>query len=123
MRVSENLVKAYEEDLDKATHERVLKFVQNVSTNYNIPLKLLMRDMPNPRGYCMGVKKGGEPCTRKASHDGFCLSHANTPRLHEPVNISTTVRHNHAFPPMYSPTCPACEASSNNQFRDLRSMM
>lgn len=123
MRLSENLVKAYEEDLDKACHERVLKFVQTVSTNYNIPLKLLMRDMPNPRGYCVGVKKGGEPCTRKASHGGFCLSHANTPKLHEPINMNTAVRHNHAFPPMYSPTCPACEASSNNQFRDLRSMM
>lgn len=123
MKVSENLVKAYEEDLERMCHERMLRFIQNVSTSYGIPLKLLMRDMPNPKGYCMGIKKGGEPCTRKASHDGFCLSHVSTPKLHEPVSISTTVRHNHTFPPMYKVGCPACETSSNNQFRDLKSMM
>lgn len=123
MRLSENLVKAYDEDLERMCHERTLKFIQNVSTSYGIPLKLLMRDMPNPKGYCMGIKKGGEPCTRKASHDGFCLSHSSATKLHEPVNISTTIRHNHTFPPMYKPGCPACEASSNNQFRDLKSMM
>jgi hypothetical protein len=123
MKVSENLVKAYQEDVEKMCHERMLRFVQLVSENYGISLKLLMRDMPNPMGYCMGVKKGGEPCTRKASHDGFCMSHANNHKLHDPVSFSTQVRHNHPFPPMFKKGCPACEASNSNEFRDLRNIM
>lgn len=123
MGVSDNLARAYQEDLERMCHERMLKFVQKVSITHNIPLKLLMRDMPNPMGYCMGVKKGGEPCTRKASHEGFCMSHATTNRLHEPVNIKTEIRHNHPFPPFYKSGCPACDASPNNQFRDLKRIM
>ena len=96
----------------------------SISTIHNIPLKLLLRDLPNPGGYCLGIKKGGQPCTRKASHDGFCLSHAASSKLHEPVNVNTaTIRHNHAFPPLFKVGCPACESSSSNQFRDLKLMM
>lgn len=123
MKISENLVRVFEDEVEKVCHERMLSYARTVSTIHNIPLKLLLRDLPNPRGYCLGIKKGGEPCTRKASHDGFCLSHASAPKLCEPVNMNVSVRHNHTFPPMYKPGCPACESSSNNQFRDLRLMM
>ena len=123
MRVSDNLAKAFEDEVDRVCHERMLLFTQKISITHGIPLRLLMRDLPNPRGYCMGIKKGGEPCTRKASHGEYCMSHVNTSKLCEPVNVNTTKRHNHSLPPMYKAGCPACEDSKNNQFRDLRSMM
>ena len=97
--------------------------VHTEDSNDTWPLRLLMRDLPNPRGYCMGIKKGGEPCTRKASHGEYCMSHVNTVKLCEPVTINTTKRHNHSLPPMFKAGCPACEESKNNQFRDLRRMM
>ena len=124
MRVSDNLNRVFNDEVEKACHERMLIYVQSISTIHNIPLKLLLRDMPNPGGYCLGIKKGGQPCTRRASQDGFCLSHATSAELHEPVNVNTNiVRHNHAFPPLFKLGCPACELSSSNQFRDLRQMM
>lgn len=124
MRVSDNLNRVFNDEVEKACHERMLIYAQSISTIHNIPLKLLLRDLPNPGGYCLGIKKGGQPCTRKASHDGFCLSHTTSSKLHEPVSVNTsTVRHNHAFPPLFKPGCPACESSSSNQFRDLRLMM
>ena len=124
MRVSDNLNRVFNDEVEKACHERMLIYAQSISTIHNIPLKLLLRDLPNPGGYCLGIKKGGQPCTRKASHDGFCLSHATSSKLHEPVNVNTaTIRHNHAFPPLFKVGCPACESSSSNQFRDLKLMM
>lgn len=124
MRVSDHLHRVFNDEVEKACHERMLIYVQTISTIHDIPLKLLLRDMPNPGGYCLGIKKGGQPCTRKASQDGFCLSHATSNKLHEPVKVNTNVlRHNHTFPPLFKLGCPACEASSSNQFRDLRRMM
>jgi hypothetical protein len=123
MKISENLARVFEDEVEKVCHERMLIYAQNICKIHNIPLKLLLRDLPNPRGYCLGIKKGGEPCTRKASHDGFCLSHAGSSKLHEPVNMNTVVRHNHTFPPMFKAGCPACENSNTNQFRDLRCIM
>ena len=99
MRVSDNLAKAFEDEVDKVCHVRMLMFTQKIATTHGIPLRLLMRDLPNPRGYCMGIKKGGEPCTRKASHGEYCMSHVNTVKLCEPVTINTTKRHNHSLPP------------------------
>lgn len=124
MRVSDNLNRVFNDEVERACHERMLIYAQSISTIHNIPLKLLLRDLPNPGGYCLGIKKGGQPCTRKASHDGFCLSHTTSSKLHEPVSVNmSAVRHNHAFPPLFKPGCPACESSSSNQFRDLRLMM
>jgi len=123
MKISENLARVFEDEVEKVCHERMLLYARSVSTIHNIPLKLLLRDLPNPGGYCMGIKRGGEPCTRKASHDGYCATHVAAPKLHEPVTMGATIRHNHAFPPMYKAGCPACETSNNNQFRDLKLMM
>jgi hypothetical protein len=124
MRVSDNLNRVFNDEVEKACHERMLIYAQSISTIHNIPLKLLLRDLPNPGGYCLGIKKGGQPCTRKASHDGFCLSHATSSKLHEPVHVNAGMaRHNHAFPPLFKAGCPACESSSSNQFRDLKLMM
>jgi hypothetical protein len=123
MKISENLARVFQDEVERVCHERMLLYAQSISTIHNIPLKLLLRDLPNPGGYCLGIKKGGQPCTRKASHDGFCLSHVNSTKLHEPVNVGGTARHNHPLPPLFKPGCPACESSSSNQFRDLRLMM
>ena len=90
-KVSEHIVKLVEEEIEKGIHERMCKYVEDISKIHGIPLKILRRDLPNPGGFCKGIKKGGELCTRKASPGSeYCLSHKNESKLQEPITVSYT---------------------------------
>jgi hypothetical protein len=124
-KVSENIVKLVEEEIEKGIHERMCKYAEDISKIHGIPLKILRRDLPNPGGFCKGIKKGGELCTRKASSGSeYCLSHKNESKLQEPIIIKNSItRHNHPFPPMFKEGCPACEKMDKTELRDLSTLM
>ena len=112
-------------EVERRVHEELCHVVEKVARLYQVPLKIVRKDLLG-EDYCMGVKKDGRLCMHKAVIEGYCLKHTNDKRPIEPINQHRSgVRHNHPFPSTPQPNCPACNIvmKKDNQFRDLGSMM
>lgn len=126
MGISEKVAVMINSEVERRLHEELCEMAVKVSQLYQVPLKIVRRDLLGG-DYCMGIKKGdGKICKHKAVIDGYCLKHANDKRPIEPINHDRPcVRHNHPFPSPRQPNCPACNVpkSENNQFRELDTIM
>ena len=124
----ETIEEKIEKEIDKQVEVRVTKFVEYVSTTYDISLKILLRDLRNideldspkkttKNGYCLGLTAKGERCKFKAKNKGYCGRHQDQipkkpkvrkPKKEQEIEMQEVLRHNHNVPPIFDPQCPAC---------------
>ena len=122
-----------ETEIQKALNEKLTKYVEYVSSRYDISLKLLMQDLDNienlviqsPRnnvnlndGKCKGLKANGKRCTYASKSFGYCSRHLDQRKIDRPTvpPVTTTstmaIPHNHSFTEcLFKVGCPACEKS------------
>lgn len=109
------LDKRLDERFDEECEERIFKklnaFAELVSKNHNVPLRLLIKDIPckSNETFCKGLKINKKRCSRTCNESGFCGFHFTQKRSTTPMMVTQTVSHNHTFPPMFSEDCPACQ--------------
>lgn len=136
--ILEALTRIFDEEVDKRVNEKLTKYVEYVSKNYDISMKLLLRDLQNidelstntPKaketgtpGQCLGINKSsGRRCKFKSKHShGYCNKHLDqVPK--KPVTVRkkavTTgeiLIHNHTIPPIFSKDCPACVKTNESK--------
>jgi len=124
MGIPEKVAVLINTEVDRKVHEELCRMVERVSELYQIPKKIVRKDLLG-EDYCMGVKKDGKLCIHKSVLDGYCMKHVNDSRPIEPINQERPGnRHNHPFPSPPRSDCPACKVlKDDNQFRDLDTIM
>lgn len=126
MGIPEKVAVLINNEVERRLHEELCHVAEKVAQLYQVPLKIVRKDLLGEE-YCMGVKKAdGKLCMHKAVLDGYCMKHVNDKRPLEPINqVRSGVKHNHPFPSPPRSDCPACNIpkSTENQFRDLGSIM
>lgn len=92
-------------------NEQLNHTLENISRKHQIPLELLLRDIPQNDGgdRCRGIKRGEVRCSFKAGENGYC-------KFHQQQAINVTSRcppslqlHNHGSEKMFVRGCPGCE--------------
>jgi hypothetical protein len=114
----ENITKAIEAEIATRVQEALTRYAEMISVTHKISLPLLLRDLPASMGpvstsCCLGVKKDGTRCNKTGKYDGYCLAHLDQRKKVQPVRVCQEgPAHNHGVPPIYSDTCPACNANA-----------
>lgn len=135
--ILEALTQLFEEEVDKKVNEKITKYVEYISKNYDISMRLLLRDLQNideltsntipstgvsTPGQCLGINKStGKRCKYKTKHPhGYCNKHAEqVPK--KPISVINNtkaveiIEHNHTIPPMFSKDCPACNKKNGSR--------
>ena len=117
--------------VSKAVNEKLTKYIEYISREYDISQRLLLQDLENidslslnsPKdmpeikdGQCKGFTQNKKRCTRKGKKDGYCIIHFHQkkevrPTIQTNPNIVSLV-HNHSFSDcLFKVGCPACEKS------------
>lgn len=117
--------------VSKAVNEKLTKYIEYVSREYDISQRLLLQDLENidnlslnsPRdvpeikdGQCKGFTQHNKRCSRKSKKGGYCMLHLHQKKEVRPAfpsnsNIASLV-HTHSFSEcLFKVGCPACEKS------------
>jgi hypothetical protein len=112
MGIPDKVASLINSEVERRVHEELCAMVVKVSTLYQVPLKIVRKDLLGA-DRCMGVKKNGILCMHRAVTDGYCLKHIHDPRPIEPIN-------KHREGVKYA---PPIVTRVENQFRDLSTIM
>lgn len=101
----DEIVKIIEREINDQVSKKLTDFILHVSKDFKIPAKLLLRYLEEPaiesadKSCCIGLKKDGKRCSRKAKHNGYCGFHQEqSKKLYKPIEIATGSKIVHAQP-------------------------
>ena len=114
--LNEIVCELVEEGVETYHTEQLSKTLENISKKHQIPLELLLRDIPQISGEerCRGKKKskdesGDFRCKFKAGENGYCKFHQQQGEKIKPRQLPSQQLHNHGPEKMNVPGCPGCE--------------
>ena len=101
----------FQEGFEAYHSEQMSKTLENISKKHQIPLELLLRDIPDINGAerCRGKKNGEIRCKFKASENGYCKYHHQQGEKIKQRCLPNLQLHNHGPEKMNVPGCPGCE--------------
>jgi hypothetical protein len=105
-----------QEGIEAYHSEQMSKTLENISKKHQIPLELLLRDVPGvgDTDRCKGKKtlkdgSGEIRCKFKASENGYCKYHHQQGEKIKQRCLPNLQLHNHGPEKMNVPGCPGCE--------------
>ena len=114
--LNELICEFVEDGVDSYYNEQLNQTLENISKKHQIPLELLLRDIPQINGgdRCRGKKRGrdggGEVrCSFKAGENGYCKYHKQQGEKVQPRCLPSLQLHNHGSEKMFVRGCPGCE--------------
>ena len=123
-----------EQEIEKRVNQRVTKFIECISKNYDFSMKILLRDWnnidsleikesavtasdrPNAK-QCASVNNNGKRCKFKGGSNGYCAKHQEQKPITKIVktNSLSNLQHTHTLPPLYMSDCPACQNQTSRK--------
>ena len=102
----DEIVTLIERQIHEQTSQKLSDFMMRVSSDFKIPVKLLLRYLEEPSVdgkvsvCCMGIKKDGTRCSIAPKVNGYCGFHKTQGKdLHKLVVISDSPKQVHIAPP------------------------
>ena len=114
--LNELICEFVEDGVDSYYNEQLNQTLENISKKHQIPLELLLRDIPQINGgdRCRGKKRGrdGSPevrCSFKACENGYCKYHQRQGEKVQQRCLPSLQLHNHGPEKMFVRGCQGCE--------------
>lgn len=115
-----------EQEIEARVNNRVTKFIECISKNYDFSMKILLRDWNNidsleikrsvtpeqtKAKQCAGINNNGKRCKFKGGANGYCTKHQEQRPATKIVktNSLSNLQHTHTMPPLFVSDCPACQ--------------
>jgi hypothetical protein len=114
-----------EEEVQARRSDFLTKTLENISKKHQIPLEILLYDVPGNEQRCRGKKRSRDGhdvrCTFNATRGGYCKFHQGQCESIENRRLLNTNMHTHGPEQMNVPGCPGC--ASSNGLIDLHRLM
>jgi hypothetical protein len=110
--LNEVICELVEESVETYHTQQLNTILENISKKHQIPLELLLRDIPqiSAEERCRGKRKDGESrCKFKATENGYCKFHHQQGEKIKQRQLPSLQLHNHGPEKMNVPGCPGCE--------------
>ena len=114
-----------EEEVQERRTELLTRTLENISKKHQIPLEILLYDVPGNEQKCRGKKRTRDGRdvrgTFNATHGGYCKFHQGQCESIESRRLSSMNLHTHGPEQINVPGCPGC--ASSNGLIDLHRIM
>lgn len=114
-----------EEEIQKRRSELLTETLENISKKHQIPLDVLLYDIPGDDVKCRGTKRtrdGREVrCSFNATRGGYCKFHQGQGQSIQSRRLEDGNTHTHGPDRINVPGCPGCAAT--NGLIDLQRIM